>query len=78
MALFVIWRRNPLRIPHGTFYRLFDDGFERCVMKYENGRHKIMRYEGIVVPEELLRPYLMRVQKRGVDEQALEHRRSDT
>lgn len=65
--LYVVSQPNPYGIPTGTFYRLFDDGFEKCVMQVEDGRAKIVGYEGLVYPYRTLREYVTRVQRGGYD-----------
>jgi hypothetical protein len=66
-GLYIVHRRNGGRFPIGSYWRLFDDGFERCKIKQENGRVTIVGYEGIIIPESELKPFVVRVQKKGLD-----------
>lgn len=65
--LYVVSQPNPLGLKRGDFYRLFDDGFERCVMKVIDGRAKIIGYEGLIIPYRTMREFVTRVQTGGYD-----------
>lgn len=66
MALYVVVRRNKYFRP-GTFLELFEDGFQKVRFKTEGHRLHILGHEGIVLPESELRPFVMKVLKRGLD-----------
>ena len=74
--LYKIWRKNPY-FPLNAVYRLFDDGFERCIMRDSNGRQEVVGYTGLVVPYEALASYAIRIQKAKLDTRALEARQAD-
>jgi hypothetical protein len=75
--LYKVWRKNDGGFKLGDIYRKFDDGFEKVVMEWENGRGSIVGYTGLVIPLETLMPYVIRIQKGGVDERALRERQKD-
>jgi hypothetical protein len=66
MSLFIVHKRNPFFRP-GTWVELFDEGFQKAVVQQQGNRAEVLRNEGIVIPAESLRPYVIRVQKRGLD-----------
>ena len=74
--LYKVWRNNPY-FPRNAVYRLFDDGFERCIMKDSNGRQEVVGYTGLVVPYASLAPFAIRIQKAKLDTRALEARQAD-
>jgi len=58
----------------GDIYRLLDDGFEKCITRYEKGRVEIVGYTGIVLPYDALAPYVIALHKNGLDYRAFAER----
>jgi len=74
--LYKIWRKNPY-FKMGDVYRLLDDGCEKCIMRDENGRQKLMGYSGFVIPFKEIAPFAIRIQHGGLDMRALLARQQD-
>ena len=74
--LYKVWRKNPY-FPMGTIYRKFDDGVEKCVMREKNGRQEIVGYVGMVIPFDEIEPFVIRIQKTGIDRRALLSRQAN-
>jgi len=53
--------------PVGTFLEEFDGVMQKVKTATENGRIKLGGYEGIVIPVRTMKPYTIRIQKRGFD-----------
>lgn len=67
MPLYVVRKRNPY-YKVGTFLQLFDDGFQEAVMEKADGnRLRVHMNRGIVMPEEVMAPFVMQVLRRGLD-----------
>ena len=66
MSLFVVRKRNPYLSP-GTWVECFDDGCQKAKVETQNNRMKIVGHEGLLIPESLLRPFMMRPIKHGLD-----------
>lgn len=73
--LFTVWIKNDIA-PLGTYYRLSDDGFEKCNVRTKNGRIEVAGYSGIILPHDLLEPYVIGVMRNGVDVRALMNRQA--
>ena len=74
--LYKVWRKND-RFTLGDIYRAFDDGCEKCIMEYQNGRQQIVGYTGLVVPFSELEPFVIAIKKNGFDYNALRNRQED-
>jgi len=66
MALFFVKKRNPYWRP-GSWVECFDDGCSEVEVEQREGRLVVIREKGIVFPYLEVRPFLMRVQKSGLD-----------
>ena len=75
-SLYKVWRKNPY-FPMNAVYRKFDDGFERCIMRDDNGRQEVIGYTGLVISYESLSPFVIGIQKTGIDTDALLARQAD-
>lgn len=71
-------------MPIGTYLRLFEESlkgmwmFEKCIKRMVDGRLNPVLTGGLHFPYNLMAPYVIRVQKRGMDERALINRQKDT
>ena len=66
MALYAVVKRNPYWRP-GSFVESFDDGVQKVRFVRENNRLRIIGHEGLILPMNEVRPFLMRVLTRGLD-----------
>ena len=60
-----------------AMYRKFDDGCERCLTKNVNGREELVGYTGLVIPWRDLEPFVIAIQKGGLDTRALVNKQKD-
>lgn len=64
--LAVITKPNPhLRV--GQWIECFDDGCRKVNVETVNNRLRVVSEEGIILPREVLAPFMMRTLKRGLD-----------
>ena len=66
-GLYFICKPNPWGYRHGTWFRRFADGYERCITTQDHGRLSVIGYEGLVIPHSSLGPFLQKVMSRGLD-----------
>ncbi len=66
MALFVVVKPNPY-FKLRTFVEEFDDGVQEAVMYQDGNRASAVNHKGLIFPMHQVRPFLMRVQSRGLD-----------
>lgn len=74
-GMYFIDRPNPFGFPTNTYFRRFDDGFERCIVASDSGKLEVLAYEGMVIPHQTLGPYLQRIQKFGLDMGSVRYQR---
>lgn len=55
-------------VPVGTYLETGDDGFaERVRTQQQNGRLGVGSFYGVAVPEKVIRPFAVKVLRRGFD-----------
>jgi len=62
----MVVKKNPF-FPLRTMVEAFDDGVQKCVLLQEGNRVKAISHEGLIHPMITVRPFLMKIQKRGLD-----------
>ena len=66
MSLWVAIKRNAYVKP-GTYLELFEDGFQKAMVKQVGNRLEVTGNAGLILPERELKPFVMRVLNRGLD-----------
>ena len=67
MALYIVHKANPY-FPNGAIIELFEDGFQRAKVD-SNGQ--VIGNEGLIIPENDVLPFCMKMLKRGLDKPEL-------
>jgi len=67
MALYIVHEKNPYRIKHGTFMESFGNECIKAEIRMEGNRAVVNRNVGLWIPLSEMRPFMMRVQRSGVD-----------
>lgn len=66
MALYIVRKANPY-YPTGTWVECFEQGCQKAVVKTVNNRLEVVDNEGILLPLQQLKPFLMKPAKWGLD-----------
>jgi len=66
MALYAVVKRNPF-IALSAYYEKFDDGWQQAVVEQVGSRIKVIRNTGFILPDKMVKPFVMRVLTRGLD-----------
>ena len=70
MAFYMVHKKNPY-FKQGTMIELFTDGFQECVTEVVDNRVKVVGNKGLFMPEREVKPYCMKILKRGLDKPSL-------
>ncbi len=70
MSLYIVNKRNPF-FKNGTVIELFEDGFQECEMGVEDNRMSCKGHTGLIKPEREVKPYCIRILRRGFDDPKL-------
>jgi len=73
MPLYTVIKPNRFH-PVGTFLEQVEGGLQKVRTRQENGRLVLGGYTGLVLPFKMLRPFILRIQKRGLDSEQKQHR----
>lgn len=74
MALYMVHKRNPY-FKNGTIIELFEDGFQECVMcERRTGMQYAKTHKGLILPEEDIMPFCIKMLDRGFDDPKLRRR----
>lgn len=71
MSLYIVHKANPY-YGNGTILKLLTDGFQRAKVT-ESGR--VVGVEGILIPEELVKPFCIKMLNRGFDDPKLRRKK---
>lgn len=70
MAFYMVHKRNPYFKP-GTMIELFEHGFQECIVEKEGHRVKVVGNKGLVMPEREVKPYCIKILRKGFDKPGL-------
>lgn len=74
MSLYIVHKRNPY-FKNGTIIELFEDGFQECIMSdRRTGNQTAVSHKGLILPEEDVMPYCIKMLNRGFDDPKLRRR----
>jgi len=72
MALYIVSKANPY-FRNGEILELLEDGFQRCVLVKNplTGREEPRNHEGLIMPEEDIMPFVIKMLNKGFDDPKL-------
>lgn len=77
MAYYMVHKRNPY-FPCGTVLELFTDGFQEAVFTMVGHRMRCTGNKGIIMPEIKVKPFCMKMLRKGLDKVSLRTSKSRT
>ena len=70
MSIYMVHKKNPY-FKNGAIIKLFEDGFQECVMKQVGHRLQCTGYTGLFKPEPAVKPFCIKMLSRGFDDPKL-------